>query len=223
LRFRARSDAEFDALTKYHLSRVKVAFEMANVVIFTLGLTEAWYSQIDGAVFPVCPGTVAGTFDSDKHAYKNFSVNEIIADLDYICATLKEIRPDVRVILTVSPVPLVATATSDHVLVASTYSKSVLRVACSEILTRHDLVTYFPAYELITGPQAPADFFEPDRRNVSTKGIDEVMTAFLAHCEVDPGSTNHYAVESSRPSSSQGIALSNLVSSIECEEAAADT
>jgi hypothetical protein len=223
LRFRARSDAEFDALTNYHLSRVKVVFETANVIIFTLGLTETWYSQVDGAVFPACPGTVAGTFDPNKHAYKNFGVNEIVADLDYICATLKEIRPDVRIILTVSPVPLVATATSDHVLVASTYSKSVLRVACSEILARQDLVTYFPAYELITGPQAPADFFELDRRNASAKGIDQVMTAFLAHCEVDPGSTNHDVVENSRPSSSQAIALSDLVSRIECEEAAADT
>ena len=35
--------------------------------------------------------------------------------------------PKLRILLTVSPVPLTATAGDDHVLLATTYSKSVLR------------------------------------------------------------------------------------------------
>jgi hypothetical protein len=220
LRFRARTDSEFDALTTYHLSRVRLVFETADVVIFTLGLTEAWYSTTDGAVFPACPGTVAGTFDPHKHAFYNFSVAEIVNDLDYICTTLKGINPDTRLVLTVSPVPLVATATSDHVLVASTYSKSVLRVACTDVQRRHDNIIYFPSYEIITGPQAPADFFEPDRRNASAKGIDQVMAAFLTHCE---SGTPPLVAPDDTAGSSSTVDLSDLVSTFECEEAAADS
>src|SRR5689334_16646909 len=42
----------------------------------------------------------------------------------------RELNAKVKLILTVSPVPLVATATHEHVLLASTFSKSVLRTAC---------------------------------------------------------------------------------------------
>lgn len=218
LRYRAQSDAEFDALTAYHLSRVRAAFEEATIVIFTLGLTEAWCSAADGAVYPACPGTIAGTFDPDRHVFHNFSVSEIVDDLRAILTRLRFIRADMRVILTVSPVPLVATATDDHVLVASTYSKSVLRVACGEVAAQDPGCAYFPAYELITGPQAPEDFFEPDRRNASRKGIDTVMAAFLAHCQKADGGRIGDQPEARPADLSQ---LSRDLGDIECEEAAA--
>ena len=218
---RPRSDSEFDVLTRHHLACVKSAFETATVVIFTLGLTEAWCSTIDGAVFPACPGTVAGSFDPDKHVFHNFSVAEIVEDLTIIHRILQAIRPGMRLILTVSPVPLVATATGRHVLVASAYSKSVLRVASDEVERQCTEMAYFPAYELVTGPQAPDDFFEADRRNVSRKGIDHVMAAFLACCETPP---HRPAIdEGTRKPSSEGLSrLSQAVGTVECEELAAE-
>lgn len=217
LRYRARSHPEFDALTAYHLRCVRSVFEKATVVVFTLGLTEAWVSTLDGAVFPACPGTVAGVFDPARHAFHNFTVGEIVSDLDYIYAKLKEMQPAQRLILTVSPVPLVATATDNHVLTASIYSKSVLRAACGEICQRHPDILYFPAYEIITGPQAPESFFEADRRNVSTAGIDEVMRTLLSHSETaGPAAA---APQAGQNDSAQQ--LSQLLSQIECEEAAA--
>ena len=38
-------------------------FEQSEIFIFTLGLTEAWRSKKDGAVFPLAPGVSAGSFD----------------------------------------------------------------------------------------------------------------------------------------------------------------
>jgi hypothetical protein len=43
--------------------------------------------------------------------------------------------------------------------------------------------SYFPSYEIITGPQAPFEYFEDDRRSVTKAGIDCVMQGFLANCE----------------------------------------
>ena len=51
----ARSDREFDLLTAQHLRAVRQAFVTADVLIFTLGLTEAWVSAVDGTVFPRAP------------------------------------------------------------------------------------------------------------------------------------------------------------------------
>ena len=185
LKYPASSECEFELLTAQHLHNVLEVFRRAQVFVFTLGLTEGWLSTIDNAVFPVCPGTIWGEFDPDRHAFHNFTLAEVSSDLDEFIALAREINPSLRFVLTVSPVPLVATATGDHVLTATIYSKSVLRVAAAEAVRRHADVAYFPAYEIVTGPQAPHDYFEGNRREPSTKAIRQVMGAFLAHCETD--------------------------------------
>jgi hypothetical protein len=125
------------------------------VFVLTLGLTEAWVSRLDGTVFPACPGTVAGVFDPERHEFKNFTVAVIAEDLDEFVRLLRGINPDVRLIITVSPVPLVATATGGHVLSASTYSKSVLRVAAEEVAKHHDRVTGSPIFPLTKSSPVP--------------------------------------------------------------------
>jgi hypothetical protein len=211
----ALSEREFDLLTAQHLRATRKAFKVADVFIFTLGLTQGWASTQDGAVFPACPGTVAGEFDPAKHTFVNFGIDEARADLNAFVARLRILNPAVRIILTVSPVPLVATATGEHVLAATTYSKSVLRVAAAETARAWPNVAYFPAYEIVTGPQAPHDFFSADRRSVSAEGVQTVMSAFLAHCEV--GATP--APTPAAPSLSNARAeLSVRMMEAECEE-----
>lgn len=218
LAYAARSEREFDALTAAHLRAVKRAFSGCDTFIFTLGLTEAWVSTIDGAVFPACPGTISGEYDPDRHAFANFSVDEVMGDLRKFIVRLREINPKVRVILTVSPVPLVATAEPKHVLSSTIYSKSVLRVAAEMAIREFADVYYFPAYEIVTGPQAPENFFESDRRNVSQHAVDTVMGAFLSACaasaETEVKSTDVSALVSTAGQ------LSAKLSDLECEEAA---
>jgi len=239
LKYAARSDREFDVLTSQHLVATAAAFRQCDVLIFTLGLTEGWVSKLDGSVFPSCPGTIAGTFDGAKHAFHNFKTGEIIADLNYAIAQLREVNPRVRVILTVSPVPLVATASNNHILLATTYSKSVLRVAAEEVARDNPDVCYFPAYEIVTGPQAPERFFEADRRNVSNEAVDQVMYAFLRACGIEAPEllVNNVSpkpatdltlratpgkVVSSLSSANRASAISARISAIECEEAAVE-
>jgi len=218
LRYRARTVVEYEALTQSHLMAVRRAFSKATVVIFTLGLTEAWMSKQDGAVFPACPGTVSGAFDDSKHIFHNFTVKEVVEDLGEIIGRLRAYREDIRLLLTVSPVPLVATATKAHVLEASTYSKSVLRAACGEIAGTYANASYFPAYEIITGPQAPDDYFESDRRNVSQKGIESVMQVFFASCA---DATHAIAISTSSVDGTPREMARRMVIA-ECEEAASE-
>lgn len=224
LRYPASSDVEFDLLTAQHLAAVRAAFETATVLVFTLGLTEAWESAIDGAVFPACPGTAGGEFDPQRHRFINFTAAEVRDDLLAALRLARTHNPRLRVILTVSPVPLVATATTEHVLVATTYSKSVLRVAAGEVETAEPYVSYFPAYELITGPQAPYEFFEPDRREVTPAAVELAMTALFENSALgpnehrpptDPGSPKP-ATRSARAD------LSRLISEAECDEVLAE-
>ncbi|MGG5820737.1 GSCFA domain-containing protein [Falsiroseomonas sp. HW251] len=220
LAFPASSDREFDLLTAQHLDRTIEAFRQADVFVFTLGLTEAWVSALDGAVFPACPGTIAGEYDPARHVFRNFTVAETRADLTAALALIRGINPDIRFILTVSPVPLVATATDSHVLAATIYSKSALRVVAEEVTLALPWARYFPAYEIVTAPQAPADFFGPDRREVSRQAIDAVMGAFIGACEGTPAPAAPVAPPEPAPAEN---AVAALIARIECEEAAAAT
>ncbi|BBX47782.1 GSCFA domain-containing protein [Mycobacterium cookii] len=219
LRYHALTDREFDLLSAQHLRAVRRVFEEVKVFIFTLGLTEAWVSRLDGAVFPACPGTVAGTFDEALHAFVNFSVDDVTSDLDTFVTELHALNRGVRIVLTVSPVPLVATATGKHVLPSSTYSKAVLRASAEEIVRRHAFVSYFPSFEIVTGPQAPDAYLEADRRSVTQEAIEAVMTAFLAACEA-----GHVAarVNAPREEGDSARRLSRMLSQVECEEGMAD-
>ncbi|ATE64029.1 GSCFA domain-containing protein [Rhizorhabdus dicambivorans] len=175
------SEAELLADRAHHFARVREMFETLDIFVFTLGLTEGWESRIDGAVYPVCPGVSGGTFDPERHAFHNFRVGEVTEDLSAFITALRGVNPKARIILTVSPVPLVATASGNHVLAATTYSKSALRAAAQEIAEDHEGVFYFPSYEIIMGAPAAARYFAENMRNVTEEGVAQVMSVFLRH------------------------------------------
>jgi hypothetical protein len=170
-----------------HLQAVRAMFESMDVFIFTLGLTEAWRSQSDGAVFPLAPGVAGGQMDGSRYEFVNFQVKDVVEDLERFLVLLQNVNPRARIMLTVSPVPLIATYETQHVLIASTYSKSVLRVAANEICSRHPNCAYFPAYEIITGNYSKGAYFESDLRTVTHSGIDHVMRLFLKHYAGEQG------------------------------------
>ena len=162
-----------------HLDAVRRMFLDCDVFIFTLGLTEAWRSTTDQSVYPIAPGVVGGAFDPARHAFVNFDLAAVEADLEAFLADLKQVNPGVRVLLTVSPVPLIATYEKRHVLVSTTYSKSVLRVVAEQVMRRHDWVDYFPSYEIITGSYAGGLYYEDDFREVNNLGVAHAMRCFL--------------------------------------------
>ncbi len=164
-----------------HFAAVRRMFEELDVFVFTLGLTEAWVSLEDGTVFPVCPGVAGGTFDEARYAFVNFSVADTLADMREFLTRLRSVNPKSRVIITVSPVPLIATAENRHVLVSTTYSKSVLRVVCEELSRSETDVAYFPSYEIIVGNYNRGRYFAEDLRQVTEEGVEHVMRLFLGH------------------------------------------
>ena len=214
LPYPAEDDEEFELITHSHLSCTLDAFSSATILIFTLGLTEAWFSKMDGAVYPVCPGAVAGAFDPDRYQFVNFGVSETIGDLRAALGLLRSLNPGLRVLLSVSPVPLMATATPAHVLCASTYSKSVLRVACEEICASEPDAIYFPAYEIVNGPGRDQNF-ESDLRAISACGLEAVASALFAHSQTPdaPAATSQ---------KDRSANLSKALVQFECEEAMND-
>jgi hypothetical protein len=175
--FSSLREARADRL--YHISRVKEMFLQADVFIFTLGLTECWFHGELGFTYPACPGTVKGNFNPELHLFRNLNYSQIMEDMEQLIGNLLEINPTLRIILTVSPIPLVATRTSQNVLLASTYSKSVLRSVVGDLQARYGHVAYFPSYEIISHVCSFGQYLASDLREVTERGVSHVMNCFL--------------------------------------------
>ncbi|MBT1444384.1 GSCFA domain-containing protein [Shewanella sp. JM162201] len=156
------------------MEETRAQLAQSECFIFTLGLIETW-NDSKGLCYPSCPGVKLGVYDSEKYKLKVFNYQEIFSDLSELFKQIKVVNPSIRFVLTVSPVPLTATATDAHVLVANSYSKSVLRAVAGAFCQEREDVSYFPSFELITTP-LPEDFrYLENRRTVSEKGVSYVM------------------------------------------------
>jgi hypothetical protein len=179
------SAEELEAERARHLACTRRAMAEADVFVFTLGLTEAWEDTRDGAVFPLAPGVSGGRHDPALVRFANFGTEDTTADLIAALDLLREVNPTVRIVLTVSPVPLNATYEPRHVAEATAWSKAVLRVAAESARRHLEDCCYFPSYEIITSPQTRGRYFGPDRRSVTEDGVDHVMGLFFRHLAPD--------------------------------------
>ncbi|HTV33350.1 MAG TPA: GSCFA domain-containing protein [Methylocella sp.] len=149
-----------------------------TVFVFTLGLTEAWISLRDGTAYPLAPGVVAAPSEPAQYGFRNFTYEQVCGDLESFVTRLQSLNPRARILPTVSPVPLTATYTDEHVLIATMHSKSILRAVCSAITARYEHVYYFPAYEIVAGHQTRGAYFTDNLRNVTSEGVAQVMSVF---------------------------------------------
>lgn len=216
------SIAEMEADRAQHLAAVRKMFENLDVFVFTLGLTECWESKEDGAVFPLCPGVEGGEFSSEKYAFRNQDVLEVTADMERFVSTLKTVNPKAEIILTVSPVPLMATAQNDaQVLTATTYSKAVLRVAADMLVQKYDFIHYFPSYEVITGSYNRGQYFAEDLRNVTEEGVTHVMKLLLKYA-TGKKSFDHMASHTIADEPDTTTEMARAFVEVECDEIALD-
>jgi hypothetical protein len=182
-----RDGVKFTSIEEYeehyegHISAARAAFEQAEVFIITLGLNEVWYFKMDNSVFSRSPWRIAPSFVE----HKTLSVAENVAELQLMLDILRAKNPGVKVIVTVSPVPLHATFLHEtyHVVEANLHSKSVLRVAAQEFVEKNSEVYYFPSFELVTyGFENP---WSEDQRHVNPKVVQGVMEMFRQMFVID--------------------------------------
>lgn len=162
-----------------HLKQVRRMFSAMDVFVFTLGLTEAWMNAAGDTVYPTAPGTFAGAYRTQEYRFHNFTYPEVLEDLEAFIELISAHNPDFRMILTVSPVPLTATATDQHVLAATVHSKSVLRAVAGQLAGSSDRVDYFPSYELISSHVSRGALHQENLRTVSATGVEAVMKMFF--------------------------------------------
>jgi len=152
---------------------------MADVVIITLGYTEAWFYKPDQVFVNRPPGgNRALMLKGDDFCFSNRTPNQVVEALGKTIALIRELTADrAKIILTVSPVPMNGTWTSKDVLVANSYSKATLLSAAVSLAESYDFVDYYPSYEMVT--MSPIDLtWEDDGLHVKSSRVEEVIKTF---------------------------------------------
>jgi len=156
-----------------HIEAIKQTLLQSEVFIFTAGLNECW-ELLDGTVISRNPR------DSFYHlmTHKVLTVQENIDNIQSFFDLVKRHNPKFKLILTLSPVPLLATGRGDshHIIEANTHSKATLRVAIEEVVKNNEDIYYLPSYELVT--ECVENPWENDHRHVTRETVKKVIRMF---------------------------------------------
>ena len=128
------SVAEMHGDRARHFAAVRKMIETMDVFVFTFGLTECWRHKSDGAVLQLAPGVAGGDYDPQAYEFWNMSVGDVVRDFLASADLIHARNPNVRMILSVSPVSIIATSEDRHVLVSNSASKAILRAAADEVV-----------------------------------------------------------------------------------------
>jgi hypothetical protein len=150
----------------------------ADVVIITLGLNEVWLDRKSGIYLNATPSVFSTRKDPERYVLEVTDAAQNTACLERIFQRLKLLNPNVRVVISVSPVPMSVTFSGEDIAVANMGSKSTLRAAAGAFAARHDDVDYFPSYEMVS-LTARATAYGEDCLHVSDAVVRQVMHAFL--------------------------------------------
>jgi len=161
------------------MQAVTTRIKNCRAIVVTLGLAEVW-RDVRADVYLNCT-PIPSLFKSEPSRYEfhlttfaqNWSNLEAIYDL-----LVRYGHPDFRVIVTVSPVPLMNTFSTMDIVVANAWAKSLLRAVAQEWAMAHPNVDYFPSYEIVQNSDRAA-VWEKDLRHVTGSGVQHIMKLFV--------------------------------------------
>jgi hypothetical protein len=150
-----------------------------RAVVVTLGLAEVWRDNQTDVYLNCTP--IPSLFKTEPNRYEfhltTFAQNW--ANLEMIHRLLSRYaHPDVHIIVTVSPVPLMNTFSRMDIVVANAWAKSLLRAVAHEWAGVHSNVDYFPSYEIVQNSEHRA-VWEPDLRHVRGEVTQHIMKLFV--------------------------------------------
>ena len=147
------------------------ALEEAQLLTITLGTAIVYRLKATGEVVANCHKVPQHEFER-----KMATVGAMVKELDSMLTRLHEFNPELRIILTVSPIRHIADG-----LDVNSLSKASLRVAINDVMDRHcEYCDYFPAYEIMLDDLRDYRFYSNDMVHPSDVAVEYIWQAFQA-------------------------------------------
>ena len=169
--------SEFSALTQQDLSRrlnnavgaTHYFIKEADWLLITYGTAWIYERSDTGEVVANCHKLPAANFSKSL-----MSTQAIASSFARFFDALKKLNPNIRIIITVSPVRHLK-----DTLELNSVSKSVLRVACHEISAEFADVEYFPAFEMMVDDLRDYRFYKSDMLHPTEQAEDYIWEKFM--------------------------------------------
>ena len=136
------SELSKDKLKKSIDRKINNAHDFVRKVdwlVITFGSAIIYRMKGNGEVVANCHKVPQKEFDKEI-----LKTEKIIGGFEEVRPSLSALNPELRIVLTVSPVRHVKDGLQDN-----SYSKSILRVCCQELASAYPNVSYFPSYEIM--------------------------------------------------------------------------
>jgi len=150
-----------------------------RVIFVTLGLVEVWRDIETDTFLNSTPFFNLLNLYPNRYEVHVTDFAQNLANLERIHELLSRFgHPDVQIVVTVSPVPLMATFSEEDIVLANAYSKSLLRAVAQHWSAAHDNVHYFPSYEIVQNSER-SQTWEDDLRHVKPQVVKHIMDVFV--------------------------------------------
>lgn len=142
--------------------------EAPSTAVFTLGTNHVYILNETGEIVDNCR----------KRPQRLFTERELTVDecAEYLCRAigrLRSVNPDMRVVLTVSPIRY-----AKYGFHGSQLSKAVLLLAANKVVRGQDMVEYFPAYEIVNDELRDYRFYREDMLHPSDQAVEYIWQRF---------------------------------------------
>lgn len=141
----------------------------AEWLLITYGTAWVFQRNDTGEIVANCHKMPASLFTKSLANPK-----EIVSSFSVFYQALKKFNPQIKILLTVSPVRHLK-----DTLTGNSVSKSVLRLACDSIAENFNDVEYFPAYELMLDDLRDYRFYKADMLHPTEEAEDYIWEKFL--------------------------------------------
>jgi tetratricopeptide (TPR) repeat protein len=122
----------------------------ANVFILTLGVAPAFFDRVTGDFVLPRPSALNSRVLAEKYLFRTTSVQENVDNVLYLLNFIRSVSPDIKIVVTVSPVPILASFEFESAVQADCLSKSTMRLVAHEVVnnSKLDNILYWPSFEV---------------------------------------------------------------------------
>lgn len=139
-----------------------------RIALFTLGTAHVYRLKATGEIVDNCSKRPQKLFSEEA-----LSIDECCEYLSKAAWMLMQRNPDVRIIVTVSPIRYAKYGYHESQL-----SKATLLLAANKLVESNDSCSYFPAYEIVNDELRDYRFYKEDMLHPSQQAVDYIWELF---------------------------------------------
>jgi hypothetical protein len=171
--------------TDWNRGRIISTIQKTDVFIITMGVATGFFDIESNQMIIPRPKEIQEILLSKRFVPKMTTVSENVENMLYVIDYIQSLNPSIKIILTVSPIPISTSFEVEPAILTDCVSKSTMRVAAYELTNKCSLrdVYYWPSFEVFRWVASiNSNYWAEDDGNpghVSSDKVKRVINSFI--------------------------------------------